>query len=114
MAGQESSFYNDNVSGTRFLILSDMEQTMPATRCKVTDAKKRTSNTGKEFPVLTITDADGNDYDVSAWQRDVKDCITQWGNKNPKDWGFVGFRKIGNRYTIVPHADQSVEVENVQ
>lgn len=110
----EASFYNDNVSDSRFLILSDMEQEMPSGRCKVTGAEKRRSNSGKEFPVLTLEDNDGNEYQVSAWQRDVRDCVKQWGVKvHPKDWGYVEFKKVGNRYTIVPAAHQEPEAEEV-
>jgi hypothetical protein len=108
------SFYSDNTGGERYIILSDMEQVMPSTRCKVTGAVKRKSSSGKEFPVLTIEDTEGNSYSVSAWARDVAACIKQWGTGNPVgSWGYIGFEKKANRYRLIPHENQLPDVEEV-
>lgn len=111
------SFYStDNLDGNRYLILSDVEQVMPATRCKVTAAKMETStSSGKTFPILEMEDEEGNQYRVCAWKRDVTKCLKQWGGVPPTDWGFVSFISAqgGKRYEIAPSSDQTPKPEDV-
>jgi len=102
--------YKAPSAGNRYLILSDLEQEYPEGPLKVTGIEERTSAAGTKFPVLKLEAEDGTDYEASAWERDVKPCLHEYGT-NPLKWGRVRFQRGAKRYVIVPVDD--VKVQNV-
>lgn len=99
----------DDVStsnGSRFIILTDTKQDVPTGRLYVMREEMRKTYAGKEYPVLTVEDEDGNAYDVAAWPRDVKRVLIQYGNSTQgwNDQGGIRLQKNsnGSRWEFVP------------
>jgi len=114
MAQAAFKYDTDNLDGGRFILLNEIRQAPPEPPLEVTRAEMRKSSSGGEFPVLILTDADGNEYAVAAWKRDVKECLKQWGAK-PDDWGQVAIVKssTGTRYEIKPHGEKPAKSSKV-
>lgn len=100
--------YDDvnNSSGSRFIILTDLKQEVPTGRLYVMREEMRKTYTGKEYPVLTVEDEDGNSYDVAAWPRDVKRVLLEFG-KDTKGWNAQGGIQLqknssASRWEFVP------------
>lgn len=85
---------------------------MPDGNLKVETAEMRKNSSGVEFPVLQLTDEDGNKYDCSAWARDVRACINEYG-KEPTSWGAVrvALNTSKTRYELVPAKENLTMVE---
>lgn len=112
MTEQETTkFVYDTQPGSRFLILNDLSQQFPEGELKVINAEHRKTSAGREYPVLTLEDASGEEYQVAAWARDVKACIMEYGGV-PTSWGPVMIQRGATRACLVPVV-QPVSVENV-
>jgi len=112
--GKEFSYDDDNLGGNgeRYIIMSDVKQQIPRRPLRVTKTELRMGRTGKEYPVLTLQDADGNNVACAAWKRDVSMCIKEWG-KNPILWGDVEIVVKGKRLELWPCDEQRVEIEKI-
>jgi len=111
---KEFTYDDENIDGNgeRYIIMSDIAQAIPRAPLRVTKTELRMGRTGKEYPVLTLQDADGHALACAAWKRDVANCIKQWG-KNPKDWGDVEIVVKGKRLELWPCVEQRVEIEQI-
>jgi len=110
----EKSFYDiDGIMGYRYIILSDMEQEIPNGPLKVKACEMREAAGGKKYPVLRLEDEDGNEFILSAWKRDVRRCIQEWGG-NPLSWGYITLKRGATRIDIFPSEPQPVKVEDIE
>lgn len=108
------SFYDTNgMNDERFLILSDLTQEIPDSRLKITGRELRKNAQGKEYPVIMCHDKDGNKYVISAWKRDVRALIQEWGGE-PLNWGYFEIHKAGNRFTLAVAKDQTPLEEDIR
>jgi hypothetical protein len=104
----KTAFYStDEMTTGRYVILNDIKQDVPKGPLRVTDRAMRKTADGREYPVIMADDEHGNGFIISAWPRDVRGCIEQWGGE-PKDWGQIRIElaRGGMRYCVVPAGEK--------
>jgi len=108
------NFFEETKPGERWVILSDKDQQLP-TDLKVTGGEVRKTADGKPLKVLLLRAPDGSNFVLSAWSRDVRKCVDEWGT-NPMDWGKLSFifDILRNRWALLPSDDQSVIQEDIK
>lgn len=90
----------------RYIVLGEKTQELPS-RIRVLEYAVKESSSGKQYVELKCEDDEGSKCVVSVFQRDVKQCVGQWGS-DPNNWGWMKFtlNMTGNRYFLEPAADQ--------
>jgi len=107
------NFFEETKAGERWVILSDKDQKLPAD-LKVIGGEMRKTNDGKPLKVLCLKSPDGQQFVLSAWSRDVRKCVDEWGT-NPMTWGFVSFvyDSARGRWMLLPSDPQPIKVEKI-
>jgi len=95
MDSETKNFFEEVKTGERWVILSDAHQQLPVS-LRVVGAETRKTQEKKDMKVLLLKDAEGAQFVVSAWSRDVAACINEWGT-DPMAWGVVTFRYDASR-----------------
>lgn len=110
----EFEYSASKAGGERSIILNDLSKDFPTERLKVVGFEFRTGKSGTGYPCLILLSDEGKKFSCSAWDRDVEECINEWGKK-PSLWlgNYVVVKKGQYNGFLIPAPEQTPPEEKI-
>jgi hypothetical protein len=111
---KEFEYSASKSGGERSIILNDLSKDFPTQRLKVVGFEQRIGKSGTPYPCLLLLDDEGKKFSCSAWDRDVEECVNEWGVK-PSLWrgNYVTVKKGQYSGYLTPALEQTPPEERI-